>query len=971
MNTTDELLLSSFDFSNAFKALTGHRPFPWQRRLFDAWLSGDGAPSAVDIPTGLGKTAVMAVWLLARGAGANLPRRLIYVVDRRAVVDQATASAKQIRDRLEKVEDLKAVRRGLGLSDGSSLPISTLRGRFADNREWMADPSAAAIIVGTVDMVGSRLLFEGYGVSRRMRPHAAGLMGCDSLVLLDEAHLARPFERLLQAIEKGQRVSPANGADTDTGTGAFIGPAASAALPPPFRVLPLSATPGHDAESKPFGLDGDDIENETVRTRLDARKILTVEPFEDDKRELADELVERAWQLMWKESSDLERPVRVVVYCDRRKDAEKVGNDLRRRVKDYSREEANEGKLVPEVILFVGGRRVHEREQAARQLEEYGLIASDNSDLGTPVFLVATSAGEVGIDLDADHMVCDLVAWERMVQRLGRVNRRGMGRARVLVIDEEPSGDADEGKGFSRSAVRLLLESLPRDDTGERQAGPAALAELRADPDSCAWFDDATTRPPLYPPLTRPLVDAWAMTSLVEHAGRPEVGPWLRGWVDDEPQTTLVWRRYLPVRSESGASGVGPQGPREVEAFFEAAPPHTHELLETETRRVVEWLGKRVKKLLKPLTAEIGMAPGDDDHGVDDDEEAVEDGDLLAPMKPDAPVAFLLDSANRPEDSLSLSEIDRQKKEVLSRRLAGKRLVVDARFGGIENGLLADGSDGPAPTLDNDWESSGERGSEEEQPSVRVEILRDESRARRLEAHDTPDGASGDWREVLALPYRVSAEGDPVIWLTIEKRRGGGEGEEARAIAPKVQLLAEHQAWAAREAARIAEALGLDEDDRAMLVAAAAHHDDGKMAARWQRAFSAPRGDGPYGKTAGPFNRHVLNGYRHELKSTLDAEKDGLDGVARSGPRFDMALHLIAAHHGQARPGIGVEGYDDLPPSAAAARAHRIGVRFARLQRQWGPWGLAWWEALLRAADQSASRRLEESGFVPGAGEAS
>ncbi len=36
-----------------------------------------------------------------------------------------------------------------------------------------------------------------------------------------------------------------------------------------------------------------------------------------------------------------------------------------------------------------------------------------------------------------------------------------------------------------------------------------------------------------------------------------------------------------------------------------------------------------------------------------------------------------------------------------------------------------------------------------------------------------------------------------------------------------------------------------------------------------------------------------------------------------------------------------------------------MALRFARLQKRWGPWGLAWWEALLRAADQQASRDLE------------
>ena len=52
----------------------------------------------------------------------------------------------------------------------SPLALSTLRGELADNREWQADPACAAIVIGTVDMIGSRLLFSGYGVSPKMRP---------------------------------------------------------------------------------------------------------------------------------------------------------------------------------------------------------------------------------------------------------------------------------------------------------------------------------------------------------------------------------------------------------------------------------------------------------------------------------------------------------------------------------------------------------------------------------------------------------------------------------------------------------------------------------------------------------------------------------------------------------------------------------------------------------------------------------
>ena len=87
------------------------------------------------------------------------------------------------------------------------------------------------------------------------------------------------------------------------------------------------------------------------------------------------------------------------------------------------------------------------------------------------------------------------------------------------------------------------------------------------------------------------------MTSLETHTGRPDILPWLRGWVEEEPQTTIVWRRHLPVRVDArGRTLVA--GKVEIEDFFEAAPPHESEKLETETYRVAAWLQSRAKILL-------------------------------------------------------------------------------------------------------------------------------------------------------------------------------------------------------------------------------------------------------------------------------------------------------------------------------------------------------------------------------------
>ncbi|MGC4083733.1 MAG: DEAD/DEAH box helicase family protein [Vicinamibacterales bacterium] len=151
--------------------------FPWQEALLARFIAGN-IDRALDIPTGLGKTAVMAIWLVAYATSRRVPRRLVYIVDRRAVVDQATTVAEKLRTL---VAGDPAFRQALGLGD-RDLSISTLRGQHTDNRQWLEAPSLPAIIVGTVDKIGSALLFRGYGVSSKMRAYHAGLLGADSLI---------------------------------------------------------------------------------------------------------------------------------------------------------------------------------------------------------------------------------------------------------------------------------------------------------------------------------------------------------------------------------------------------------------------------------------------------------------------------------------------------------------------------------------------------------------------------------------------------------------------------------------------------------------------------------------------------------------------------------------------------------------------------------------------------------------------
>src|SRR5579871_497370 len=402
------MLFSSF--KTGFEFLSGiPDPFPWQEELFRRLMTGS-VERALDIPTGLGKTTVMAIWLFARAEGAKVPRRLVYIVDRRAVVDQATDVANALREAVGRHQAL-----GAALSlNGRPLSISTLRGQHVDNKQWLEDPASPAIIVGTIDMIGSRLMFEGYGVSRKMRPYHAGLLGADALMVLDEAHLVPPFEMLLDAIASNS---------------AGVGPrsAGARAVVPPFKLMSLSAT-GRTRRVRPFTLTDKDLEHPIVRQRLEAKKRLVLKPLKIEGEPppaqldslLADSLAEEAWQVAERGA----KAVRVIVFCNKRKVAEEAKKALERLAKA-----ADQAEIKGHTELFVGGRRVYERDRAAARLRELGFIAGSKVTLTKPAFVFATSAGEVGVDLDADHMASDLVEWERMVQRLGRVNRRGEGNA--------------------------------------------------------------------------------------------------------------------------------------------------------------------------------------------------------------------------------------------------------------------------------------------------------------------------------------------------------------------------------------------------------------------------------------------------------------------------------------------------------------------------------------------------------------
>ncbi|MGH9907013.1 MAG: helicase-related protein, partial [Pyrinomonadaceae bacterium] len=714
-----------------------------------------------------------------------------------------------------------------------------------------------------------------------------------------------------------------------------------------------------------FRLEDSDIKHDrTVEQRLGAKKCVRIISVNDG--ELEDALAEQAWTLADKGKS----PIRCLVFCDKRETAENTKAAIQSLAKGDKKLGRPEVQIDTE--LFVGARRVFEREGVAAKLKELGFIAGSAVSPTKPAFLIATSAGEVGVDLDADHMVCDLVAWERMVQRLGRVNRRGEGDAKVVVaLEPEPKPKKAVSDALSKSeagrnekdrkaiaafeAVRekSLAESLafrrPFDEVplcckdGTIDASPGALRDLkmRATSDEALRkrIEAATTPAPVRPALTRALVDSWSMTSLEEHTGRPEVRPWLRGWIDDDkPQTAVVWRKHLPVRT-----GDTRPSKKEIEGFFEAAPPHASELLETETWRVVDWLIQRATMLLSKHFEPVDVEEAADGETEQPAEASDSTRERMAILERRDALAFVLSGAGDLRKTLHCGDIidadnkkAKEKKKALEELLIGSTLVVDVRLGGLRDGLLNDDVADTPPTADDG----------DEWPNIRF-------RVRSRSAGDTPT-TDRDWRERLRFDLERTEDGESKRWLVVEKWRHDAATEEDRS-AGRPQALDEHQSWTARKALNLAQRLGLEGTHVKMLVCAARLHDEGKRAERWQRAFNAPRDGKPYAKTTGPLNQALLGGYRHEFGS-LPFGADDPEFKALPADMQELVLHLIAAHHGYARPVISTDNCEDAPPSALKDRAREVALRFARLQKRWGPWGLAWWEAMLRAADQQASR---------------
>lgn len=890
-------------FVQEFEAITGHPPLPWQEMLYQRFEGGAAEiPSCCEIPTGLGKTSIIAIWLIALGHHpGHLPRRLVYVVNRRTVVDQTTDEVEKLRQNLLARPELKQLRQ-----NSKGLAISTLRGQFADNQEWSADPSRPAVVCGTVDMIGSRLLFNGYRIGFRSRPLHAGFLGQDVLLVHDEAHLEPAFQRLVEAIADEQQREK-NRPES-----------CRHLIPmPDLRVMALSATAREEKKERADSgaghilmLTDKDLEHPVVRKRFHARKKLLLHPIEsvDDSgrerkpAEIDKELIEKIVELA---KSLQDSGGAVLVFVRKVEHVEKIMKKLPHDVTEQ----------------LTGTLRGLERDNLVHVplFQRFLAKADQNHNIDPPagtVYLVCTSAGEVGVNISADHMVCDLSTFDSMVQRFGRVNRFGERTdTEIHVVHQVTFGKKDrKGKWKKNELDHCLENTLGLLEQLEEDASPLAIEQLEASDCLRAFAPEPTILP-----VSDILFDNWSCTTIhhVPMPGRPSVEPYLHGVTEwDPPQTEVAWREEVSVICGDLLDQNQPAD------LLDSFPLKPHELLRDRSDRVFKEIGKIGKRC------------------------------------PDAPVWLISD-----DGSVKILTVGALAVKDMKDRIKNRTVLLPPEAGGLRDGMLVGKS---AYHSDAEYDVA-DKGTDEL------------NRQRRLRIWGDTEAGDG-----MALIRVIDTEPDKEDFESPENEEEGSAQtgvdrrfwywyvlprniDDVTPASIRPVTLAGHTESVVAAMERIFTGLHLPENIKAALILAAQLHDLGKRRKLFQLSLGNPTPETWFAKSGKPEDGPRwfpwrISRYRHEFGSVLDAldqnqeffrELEKLDDEMR-----DLVLHVIAAHHGRARPHFPEDEAFD-PESWSTGReqeeAASIMRRFALLQRRYGRWGLAYLESLLRAADWEAS----------------
>lgn len=984
------------DFDAYFTALWGVKAFSWQRDLLVRVNADRCWPASIDLPTGTGKTSVIdiAVFVLALGATEPPtqqwhPRRIALVVDRRVIVDQANERGAHLAGRLQEAtsgvlwtvaQRLKHLAMG---PDGSSpsLPIThaVLRGGIVRDESWAFRPDVPAIISCTVDQVGSRLLFRGYGVSRGMRPIHAGLLANDVLYLLDEVHLAQPFADTLDQIGWYRTV----------GVG-------SAALPGRWQVVRLSATPVEVAGDRFPGRPLEAADDDVLARRLTARKPaqLVEVPVSADPARAHAHLAAAAVHQVSRLIASGARTVAIIV--NRVDTARRARLALERSTTSAS------------CTLITGRMRAVDKDAVLDAVRPRVAIGRERRADDRPLVLVATQSIEAGADFDLDAIVTECASLDALRQRFGRVDRDGRVSAGghpfssvVLAGSSSIAPGADDP--VYGTALRLTwqwLRSLPSVDFGLRQLPvPTNSAQLR----------ELLPEPKRAPYLLPSHLDRWVQTSEYGVAADPLVAHWLHGIQasSQAEDVSVIWREDLNESLLQQALDRAELS-EAVAGRLNACPPSSGEALPVPAASLRQWLAVpnpagevEVADAWTDVTGATAPVHGHFQRAVvrwrDDQAEVValdrvEPGDtVIVPCAVGGLSYRTWDpESSNPVDDVAMRAHTGRPVLRLSRVLAARTAEgssVDGADASLEP-VEQPAAQFPDPDVVEDLPVGERRRTVLDYLEFLRELVPDDATERPTLQRllEVPE------RSLVLLPFleRVTGPSRQSSYVVTSRDTKAtphagvveDDGRDGSSFVAGAVILADHLAGVRRWSAQMAANLGFPDDVAAAVARAGQLHDLGKLDPRFQLwllggdEWRAVTPGAPLAKSVAPADRYSRDqeqrrsgypkGLRHELLS-LRLVTDG----ASTPMMDDLVLHLVASHHGRGRYRFGPQPDvadreidficgDDRYAGTTSYDLDRLdaGVsdRFWSLVRRWGWFGLAWLEAVLRLADHEDSR---------------
>lgn len=813
-------------FADFFLGATTKRPYAYQCALAESnW------PEVLIAPTGLGKTAaIVMAWLWRRRSSPHeTPRRLIYCLPMRTLVEQTAESVRKWLARLESAD----------LANGIPAPsnVHLLMGGVeasSDRPHWYEAPEQPAILIGTQDMLISRALMRGYAAPRTRWPIEFALLQNDAQWVFDEVQLmgaGLPTSVQLQAFRELKRSEPAL----------------------PSRSIWISATLNPDwlrtvdfnGPRKVLRVPDDipqDASSPDVRRLIEAKKPLV-------KAEVGPLGVKKA-----------EVHIYIRALADWIQDIRMPGQRLLVIVNTVERAQNLYAALLKIGVAESDLVLLHSRFRPKdRDVQMERLWAAEDR------IVVSTQAIEAGVDITSAILITELAPWPSLVQRFGRANRYGekndAGGALLYWVDL-PSDLAmpygEEELDQARARLGALVDAAP---VYLREPGSlAAPRRVIRRKDLTDLFDTD-------PDLTGFDVD---------------ISPYVRDATDTDVR--VFWRNIEALRNATPA---------------ESAQPSREELCTISIDRARKWVTALRERKQQAYAPDPQWRKGER-------------------ARSDAPPGWQpLDGAPWP----------------------GLTLLMDISAGGYDSAL-------------------GFVGEAVRSPVTMVEAL-------------PPDSVDTD-----------QEDGD-----------GASDGF------PRVVTLAAHTEHVVTEAQALCKVLGLQLQDTDAILCAARWHDIGKAHAVFQdtmrRGLREPaQYDGMLlAKTERKNLHHSRRYFRHELASALAYLTN--DDWQR---RADFIAYLIASHHGKVRMSLrampterppggeqtdarfarGVWEGDELPaadlgsgviwpggklilsvmevgedPVTGASWTERIRA----LLDQYGPFKLAWFEAILATADRRASAR--------------